>query len=158
MSCILTQDPGFEAGANSPWYPSENTIGYIATNPEVAYAGNSFYDLAVNSASNTGTVSQNLFGLDTVTPHNLTLYVRIDQPIPSLTTCTVSAHTESNPDEVITSDLVDHAGEWLRLTGLFTPTQADDVLSIVGSCAFHDDYTFNHVFIDEVVLSDCDTQ
>ncbi|KAL2826759.1 hypothetical protein BJY01DRAFT_229563 [Aspergillus pseudoustus] len=157
MSCILTQDPGFEANSGA-WYPGDTTIGYVATNPQVAYAGNNYYDLAVSAAANEGTVSQRLSGLDTTTSHNLTLYVRIQEPIPSLTTCFVSAHVESNPDEDITSDLFSDAGQWLRLTGIFTPTQADDVLTIVGSCAFHDDYTFNHVLLDEVVLSDCDTQ
>jgi hypothetical protein len=41
MSCILTQNPGFEAGLTG-YYPSENTIAYVATNPDVAYAGNNF--------------------------------------------------------------------------------------------------------------------
>jgi hypothetical protein len=41
MSCVLTQNPGFEAGMTG-YYPSENTIAYVATNPEVAYAGNNF--------------------------------------------------------------------------------------------------------------------
>ncbi|KAL2811966.1 hypothetical protein BJX63DRAFT_397743 [Aspergillus granulosus] len=157
MSCVLTQNPGFEAGMTG-WYPSENTIAYPATNTEVAYAGNNFLDIAVTSVANEGIVSQNLVGLDTATPHNLTLYVRVDQPIPSVLTCMVSTYMESNPEEIIASDLISHSGEWLRLTRVFTPTQADDVLSIAGSCAFLDDYTFNHIFIDEVVLSDCDTE
>jgi hypothetical protein len=41
MSCVLTQNPGFEAGMTG-YYPSENTIAYVATNPDVAYAGNNF--------------------------------------------------------------------------------------------------------------------
>ncbi|KAJ0419629.1 hypothetical protein BJY00DRAFT_151313 [Aspergillus carlsbadensis] len=160
MSCVLTQNPGFEAGMTG-YYPSENTIAYVATNPEVAYAGNNFLDIAVTSVAPSGTVSQNLVGLDTTTPHNLTLYVRIDQPIPTALQCTVSASVASAPEDPITSDYIWDAGQWLRLTGLFTPSQPDDVLNIVGLCAFpadFPDYTFNHVFVDEVVLSDCDTE
>ncbi|KAL4877365.1 hypothetical protein BJY04DRAFT_222116 [Aspergillus karnatakaensis] len=158
MSCVLTPNPGFEASI-SGWHTSDPSIAYVTTNPNVAYAGNNFLDLSVTTENPEVSVRTYLYDLDTTTPHNLTLYVRIDEPIPSSTHCAVEAYIGKDPEAgAIASDLFWNAGQWLRLTGLFQPTQGDDVLNIVGSCAFHDGFTSNHVLIDEVVLSDCDTE
>ncbi|KAL2828009.1 hypothetical protein BDW59DRAFT_171134 [Aspergillus cavernicola] len=155
MPCNVINNPSFEAGLSS-WYSSTPGVATIGTG-DIAYSGSSYLDLETTVSASEATISQDLYWLDDEKTHNLTVQVRLLDPISSADSCTVSAYLgdEYTADSDIASEIIWNAGEWISLTGTILPEQRDTVLNLVGACTFSGDVQTAHVLFDDVVFSDC---
>ncbi|PYI35975.1 hypothetical protein BP00DRAFT_453660 [Aspergillus indologenus CBS 114.80] len=127
MPCNVINNPSFETGALDGWYASAGNVANI-----------------------------DLYWLDDENEHNLTLWVRVADPIPSTGHCEVSAYLGEDPQaDAIASDFIWHADEWIQLTGSIQPPARDLTLHFVGSCVDAGKEVPAHILFDDVVLSDC---
>ncbi|KAL4924113.1 uncharacterized protein BDV17DRAFT_284934 [Aspergillus undulatus] len=153
-TCNVLSNPGFEAGLQS-WYPVAGSVAAAATG-DIAYAGSGYLDITTTVQNPTGTVSQDLFGLDNTKAHNFTVWVQLKDPISSVNQCTVSAYLGDDPEAgAVASDFIWNAASWVLLRGDIQPEVPDSKLNLVGLCTFSGEVTEAHVLFDEVVFAEC---
>ncbi|KAL4947167.1 hypothetical protein BDW69DRAFT_178932 [Aspergillus filifer] len=153
-ACNELGNYGFEGGLNL-WTVAPGTVATAATG-DLAYSGNGYLDITTTVSNPSGSVSQDLYWLDTATPYNLTVQVQLENPISSVNSCEVSAYLGDDAEAgAIASDLIWNAGEWLLLRGSITPPVRDTTLNLVGRCSFSGEVTEAHVLFDEVVFGNC---
>ncbi|PYI24543.1 hypothetical protein BO99DRAFT_398055 [Aspergillus violaceofuscus CBS 115571] len=155
MPCNVINNPSFETGALDGWYASAGNVANIVQGT-IAHAGKYYLDVTGTEKVPQVSVAQDLYWLDDENEHNLTLWVRVADPIPSTGHCEVSAYLGEDPQAgAIASDFIWHADEWIQLTGSIQPPARDLTLHFVGSCVDAGKEVPAHILFDDVVLSDC---
>ncbi|KAL5342244.1 hypothetical protein BJX70DRAFT_395214 [Aspergillus crustosus] len=155
MACNSLDNPGFNGGSLTPWYPSVGSIATVVTD-DIAYGGNSYLDLQTNTQSPGGYISQNLYWLDTEKTYNLTVAVRVRDQIPTTGSAIVTASLGNNPTTgEFASDIVWTGGEWILLRGQVQPTERDTILNLGATVTVEGEVQPAHVLFDEVIFGDC---
>ncbi|KAL4861986.1 hypothetical protein BDV12DRAFT_179540 [Aspergillus spectabilis] len=155
MACNALDNPGFNGGSIDPWYPSPGSTPSIVTD-DITYGGSSYLDLQTTTLTPGGFISQDLYWLDTANTYNLTVAVRIRDPIPTTGSCLVNAFLGSDPEAgEFASDIIWNGGEWVLLQGSVQPTVRDTILNLGATCTFNGEVAPAHVLFDEVIFGDC---
>ncbi|KAL2862614.1 uncharacterized protein BJX67DRAFT_385424 [Aspergillus lucknowensis] len=154
MPCNVVSNPSFESGLDG-WHTNLASAVKIITS-DVAYDGNSFVSLDLNTDRPTGDIHTYLYDLDTAKSYDLKVQVRVNGDLPSVNQCTFSVEANDDPaGGVISSDYIWTAGEWIQLNGTYTPSVRDTEFKLAATCHFSGDVQALGAAFDDVILSDC---